>query len=339
MRSNSKIKSIFVFWSILLILITLSLSTTVFAGQYSIKELTISGGTIGGGTNLMANALSAIAVKYLGVNSTVLANATMAQVNVLQDGQAEISTAMAFQTYDAYKGIGDWKDKPFPDVRLLLPGDANPWHMAVLKNSDIYDIKDLVGKRVVVGKAGFTAEFVTKQLFKDLDMDYDKIIPSNLGHEDAAAALLSGKVDAYIIISSPPQATFTEITRAHDIRIIGLTEEEIAIVIKKAELPGVKRYILPAGIYKGNDEDILTPDIAIVYSCIASLPEDFVYGLVKNFWENLEFAALQWAKVSTFKIEDIQAFTSSAPWHIGAYKYYKEKGLVIPENMIPPEAK
>lgn len=339
MKSNSKIENIFVFLAILLIVITLSLSTTVFAEQYSLNALTFSGGSIGGGTNLMANALSAIAVHFLGINATVLSNSTLAQVSVLQKKEADIATVMGFQMSDAYNGIGDWKDKPFPEARLLIQGDINPVHMAVYKKSSIYDIKDLVGKRVVVGKKGFTSDYAIKQIFKGLDISYDKIIPIYLGHADAAAAILAGKVDAYVIISSPPQATFTQITRSHDIRIIGLTEEEVEKVVAKGVLPGCMRKIIPGGTYKGNNEDIIVPHVPLFFGCSASLPEDVVYGLIKNFWENLDFAGLQWAKVTTFKLEDIPAFTGITPWHIGAYKYYKEKGLVIPENMIPPEAK
>ena len=335
MKSNNKIENIFVFLSILLIVITLSLSTTVFAEQYSLDVLTYSGGTISGNSNLMANGISAIGKQFLGINGTVTSNPTMAQVLVLLENEADIATVMGYQTSDAYKGIGDWKDKPFPEVRLLLQGDPCGWVIAVLEDSSIHSIKDLVGKRVVVGKMGFVADDITRRLFKVLDISYDKITPLYLGNEDAAAGLLAGKADAYISMSTPSQ-TITEMTLAHNIRVIGLNEEEMEKTLKG--IPGCQRYILPGGTYKGNNEDILAPSFFLFYACKANLPEDVAYGLVKNFWEHQEFAALQYAGLALYKLEDIPSFTD-APWHIGAYKYYKEKGLVIPEDMIPPEAK
>jgi len=325
---------------LVLSIVFLSLSTGVLAEKskkgFSINTLTYSGGTIGGTSNLMANGLSAIGYKFLAIQGTVVSNPTMTQVMVLQENEADISTIVGYQGYFAYNGAPEYKGKPFPELRILFQGNRTAWHMAVLEGSPIYDIRDLKGKRVVVGKKGFFSENATKYLFSALGFSYNEITPVYLGHGDAMAALLSHKVDAYVVISDPPQPTLTQLAQAHKVRIIGLTEEEM----KKALIgfPGCIRFIIPGGTYKGNEKDILCPVSWMFYGCRSDLPEDVVYGLVKAFWENQDFAGLQWSKLADYKIEDIPDF-KSAPYHIGAYKYYKEKGLVIPEDMIPPEAK
>ena len=60
---------------------------------------------------------------------------------------------------------------------------------------------------------------------------------------------------------------------------------------------------------------------------------------IERVCDNQDFAAMQWAGFSTLTLEEVPTIKGSAPWHIGAYKYYKEQGLEIPEVMIPPEAK
>lgn len=302
---------------------------------YSVNRLTFSGGTIGGTSNLMANGLSAIGYKYLGIQGTVISNPTMTQVLVLQEKEADISTMVGYQGYFAYHNTSQWNREGFPELRTLLQGNRTTWHFAVMANSPIKDIKDLVGKKVVVGKKGFFSEDATKYLFEALNLDYSAIKPVYLGHPDAMAALLTGKVDAYAVVSDPPQPTFTQLTQGHNVRIIGLTEKELELAIQK--WPGSEPTIITGGTYKGNDKDILAPASWMLYGCRNELPEDVAYGLTKEFWENKEFAGLQWAKLATYKLEDVPKF-KTAPYHIGAYKYYKEKGLDIPEIMIPPEA-
>lgn len=306
--------------------------------EYSIDKLTISGGTVGGTSNLMANGIAAIGQEFLKLDCTVISNPTMTQVLVVQEGEADISTSVGYQMYFAYNGTTEWPGEPFPEVRTLYQGTRQAWHMAVMADSEIYSIRDLEGKKVVVGKAGFFSEDATKYLFKALNLDYDAINPSYLGHSDAMAALLNGKVDAYIVVTDPPHPTLTQLCQAHDVRIIGLDEADMKLALEN--WPGSEKVEFEAGIYAGEEnEEVITTAASWMFYCVRNdLPEDVAYGLTKYFWENQDFAGYQYANLAEYSIEDIPKFRT-APYHIGAYKYYQEVGLEIPEGMIPPEAK
>jgi TRAP-type uncharacterized transport system substrate-binding protein len=47
---------------------------------------------------------------------------------------------------------------------------------------------------------------------------------------------------------------------------------------------------------------------------------------------------MQWAALGEYEIEDIPLFVT-APYHVGALRYFKERGLKIPTVMVPPGSK
>ena len=88
------------------------------AENMSVDRLVVSGGTIGGTSNLSANAMASVIFKYCKIPTTITANSTFAQISVLQSKEADIATAVGYQAYDAYSG--SWKGTPYPEVRTLL---------------------------------------------------------------------------------------------------------------------------------------------------------------------------------------------------------------------------
>lgn len=301
----------------------------------TVDRLTVSGGSIGGTSNLSANALAAIIFKYCGTPTSITANSTFTQVTVLQSKEANISTAVGYQALDAYKGA--WKGDPYPDLRTLFQSNSQVYHYFVLKGSPIQGFMDLKGKRVVVGKKGFFAEDMTKRIHTALGLEYGKFFtPVNIGHSDASAALINGKVDAYVVMSNFPQPEAMELTESHPCKVLGLTKDEINKVVGK--FPDLIRVTIPAGTYKGMDSDAETLIGWMFYSCDKKLPDDLAYCTTKNFFENLDHAAIHYAELKKYNLKDTEKFIS-APYHKGALRYFKEKGLKVQDSMIPPEAK
>ena len=305
------------------------------AEKLSKDRLIVSGGTIGGTSNLSGNAMASVIFKYCKIPTTITANSTFAQVSVIQKKEADIATAVGYQAYDAYKGL--WKGAPYPDVRILLQSNMQVYHFITMKKSPIQNFMDLKGKRVVVGKKGFFAEDVTKRIHNALGLEYGKFFtPLFLGHSDAAASLVNGTIDAYVVMSNFPQPQVTEIAESHDCNVLGLGREIMDKVVGKD--PNLTKITIPAKSYKGMDKSADTVTAWMLYAADKSLPDDIAYCATKSFFDNLDYASVHYAELKNYKLKDIEGFTS-APYHKGALRYFKEKGLKIPDVMIPPEAK
>jgi len=63
-------------------------------------------------------------------------------------------------------------------------------------------------------------------------------------------------------------------------------------------------------------------------------PDDFVYEVVKKSFENVDIIIAFHASAKEMKPEAI--VHSPTPLHQGAAKYYKEKGIKIPDKLILP---
>ncbi|MCJ7638202.1 MAG: TAXI family TRAP transporter solute-binding subunit [Nitrososphaeraceae archaeon] len=329
-----KIKQLITFIGVSFLIIAVA-SSAISA----MENITISGGTIGGGSHLMANGVAIIARNYCGLSPTVVINPAQSQVDVVQAGDADISTAVGYHTFYAYNGLDRWKDNPFPEARSFAERPENMMQIVVLNESPIQKFSDLIGKRVVVGKQGMNAAMLGEVMFSALGIEYDKdVTPLYIGHADAVAALIAGKVDAYLVCAAFPQASVIEISEIAKggIRLVPLSEEEVKIIGEKTIIFN-PRIVPPT--YKGMEEEILTVGIPNVFVCRNDLPEEVAYNLTKAFYELLDVAALQSDALSHLKLENISLISGVAPWHMGSYRYYKEMGLEIPPEMVPPEAK
>jgi len=317
--------------------ITCLIMAMLVSVSFAQKNIVLSGGSIGSVANLGAVAVGSIAQKYCNMSPTVVSNPTTAQVDCLHNRDVDIAIATGYLTYDAYNGFGKWEGKPYKDIRCLLDRPNSQLQLVVPYNSPIRKIRDVVGKTIAFNKPGSTSAVFGKLMFEALGI-FDDFKSIQIGYRDAAALIKSNKADAMFVTGTFPHPTLAEITESMPggIRIISISEEDINTIIEK--YPQFVPTEIPSGAYKGMDETISTVEYVNVFACV-DLSEEEAYCITKHFWENQDFVALQWAALSRLKLEDIGSMKRLAPWHIGAYKYYKEVGLEIPPDMIPPEAK
>ena len=89
------------------------------------------------------------------------------------------------------------------------------------------------------------------------------------------------------------------------------------------------RTVIPMRFYPNavNKGDVLTFGVKATLVTSASVPDDVVYKLTKEIFENLDqfkgLVAAQWQLTKKGMLEGL-----TAPIHPGAMKYYKEAGLM-----------
>ena len=93
---------------------------------------------------------------------------------------------------------------------------------------------------------------------------------------------------------------------------------------------------------EGKQAVIKALDDAAGVKTLKDLPEDVVYEIVKAICEDKDKEDIQGSAFSLVKVNDFAEMTmqyANFPLHVGALKYYRERGLTIPSEVIPPEAK
>ena len=92
--------------------------------------------------------------------------------------------------------------------------------------------------------------------------------------------------------------------------------------------------MVKAGTYPGQEKAVKTIAQPNLLVCREDVPDDAIYQLTKTLFENPAFLK-QVHKMGTFITLDNALSGLPAPLHPGAYKFYKEKGLKIPDNLVP----
>jgi len=253
--------------------------------------------------------------------------------NTIRMSKNELDIAMseALVSYEAYRGIGRFKDKAITNHRLLWNSATTYMHWAVAQDSGVKTFEDLAGKLFNPSTIGGGGEYITEKVFGLLGFT-PKIYRAKLS--DAAEAVKDGRIVGFSYNGTLPTPIFVEVHAFRPIRILSLKEDQVKKVSET--YPFLVRKVIPANTYKDVPEAV-TVGLYSNFVANKEIPDDVIYEVVRTFWKHLPEIAKAFPLVANTKPEET-VLHATAPLHKGALKYYREIGLKIPEEAIPPEA-
>ena len=137
--------------------------------------------------------------------------------------------------------------------------------------------------------------------------------------------LRDGRVDVYIDNVPLNHAGVTELTLTNDMVFIPLPEASIAALDKV----GMSRQTVPAGSYKGLDQNYVTSSTGMVIMAHKDAPEAAVYAMAKTLVERKADLAKENPALADWNPEaGARPENAVLPLHPGAAKYYKERGWI-----------
>ena len=195
----------------------------------------------------------------------------------------------------------------------------------IIAKPGIDSVDDLMGLNVSVGDAGSGVEFNAKQILSAYGITFDDINKQNLSFGASADAFKDGKIDAFFCTAGAPTTAVAELATTNEISVITIDDEHAAKLI--ADYPFYTQYPIPAGTYKGVDEDAKTVAVKATLIVSEKLSEDVVYNMTKAIFENKDEIAVahpKGAEIDTaYAVEGV-----SVPFHPGAEKYFREIGVI-----------
>ena len=142
--------------------------------------------------------------------------------------------------------------------------------------------------------------------------------------------ITSGELAGAVFVGGVPFPTLAQLDAEGALDTISLSPEQIAAIIK--QIPEITPSVIPAHTYPSLTQDYHT--IGLYNFAVGSkdLPDDLVYELVKAVFENHD----DLVKAHPSAVETIPANVSRntvLPFHPGALRYYREKGIKIPDQL------
>lgn len=251
--------------------------------------------------------------------------ASKANIFLIEDKEADMAIVQNDVMDYAYKGTDLFENEKTGGFSTMAACYSEICQVVADPNSGIETIADLKGKRVSVGDAGSGVEFNAKQILEAYGVTFDDIKKQNLSFSDSANAMKDGKIDAFFCTAGAPTTAIMELATTNDIKVLNVDGAEAEKLM--TDYPFYASYTIPAGTYKGMDEDTTTVAVKATLIVSNDLPEETVYYLTKDLFESKDSIAAGHSKGAELDLE-YAVSSISVPFHPGAEKYYREVGVI-----------
>ncbi|HPY94670.1 MAG TPA: TAXI family TRAP transporter solute-binding subunit [Clostridia bacterium] len=310
----------------LVLLLTLALVLTSLSVLAETTYLGITTGGTAGTYYPLGGEIAALWMKHIPGLDVSVQSSGGSKDNILKmnNKEADLGTVQNDVMYYAYQGDQDFFAgeviDSFVAIGYLYPELVQ---VVVAADSDIKTIADLKGKNVSVGAVGSGVYFNAVQLLGEAGLTLEDIKPQHLSFDESATSFQNRQLDAFFVTAGLPNPAIMDVDSKRDVRLIGLTDEQMAALQEKYAF--YVPVVVPAGAYKGILEDVTVPAVGAVLICGKDLDEELVYQMTKVLYENKD-------EMTHAKKEFISAETGvegiPVPFHPGAERYFKEKGLL-----------
>ncbi|MGE5485904.1 MAG: TAXI family TRAP transporter solute-binding subunit [Ignavibacteriales bacterium] len=257
---------------------------------------------------------------------------SIANLRLLSEATADIGLTSTVQ-YEIALNKTDWaKDADFTKLRALFPVYPSPITIFSVKGKGIKSLNDLNGKIVCPGPKQAGGDIFLGRIMQLYGIKPKSIVNANFS--DLVQILKDGQADVAIVEGGHPHSTASELEQTHQVEYYEMSPEEVKKISET--FPAYQEIKLGEGLkyMKPGTRAVTTWSYAAVKM---GFSEDLAYQITKLSWENQSDLLAAVAAAKDMKTENIEKL--NIPLHPGAIKYYKEKGISVPDKLIPPEYK
>lgn len=269
--------------------------------------------------------------KVKGVDTAVVeTGASVDNLRRLARKQIDFGLVTTNTGFEAYKGIGEYKDKAV-DNRLLWVYVAAPQNVILRADSGVTTLEGLKGKKFNPGLRGSSTEKTTEAVFKLLGIEIDPVRGSTTDIVDAikdnrAIGYVKSGAGNKLDGSTMDIATFTKLN------VLSLTPEQAAKI--RDAMPEIGVIDVPAGAGEGVPA-YTTWSFGVAAHATPDMDEETAYQITKAVMEDDSVQANAMAELKGADLAETTLKYGSVPLHPGAARYLREKGHAIPDRLAP----
>ncbi len=303
---------------------------TAGAQAQQTKQLSIATGGTGGVYYPLGGGFGNILGKEIpGVTATAqVTGGSVANLQLIASGKADICFTQVDAAWDAINGKDKFPTKlPITALAVMYP---NHMHAVTVEGTGVNKVEDMKGKRISTGSPGSATEVYAIRVLEAAGLDHSKdIVKERLGVAESVNALKDKKIDGFFWVGGLPTAGVTDLAATPNTKIKILDISHFTQQMNAKYGPLYAEATIPAATYKGMDKDAKNNTVWNIMAVNASMSEDLAYQLTKIMLEKREDLALVHKEALNIKLEWQTSSRAGIPWHPGALKYFKEKGMKV----------
>ena len=202
--------------------------------------------------------------------------ASVENINLILNGEAELAIAMQDSVVQAYEGFGAF-EKAEPDLRAMMRLWPNYVQLVTVASTGIKSVEDLKGKRVGIGAPNSGVELNARMIYEAYSMTYEDSDVDYLSYGEAIDQMKNGQCDAAFVTSGLPNATVSELAFSYDMVIVPIDGEGRDNLIEK--YPFFSASTIPANTYN-NKEDVESVFVYNIMLVNKDVSDDMVYDML-----------------------------------------------------------
>jgi uncharacterized protein len=300
----------------------------VVATAYASKNLSIGTGATGGVYYALGGGLAKVLTDKL-PGTQVTAEVTGASVDNLKfikAGKMDIGFTMADSASDAVQGLEKFKDAPV-EARTLVSLYPNHVQVVTIAGSGINKMADLKGKRISTGSPGSGTEVVALRILEALGIEKD-VTRERLSINESVNAMKDRKIDAFVWVGGLPTAAVTDLATTPGVKIKLLDNADLVDAMNKKYGKLYSKGVIPTFAYPGQTDSATNIQVWNLLVVDAKMSDDLAYQITKTVFDNQESLVNVHKEAANISLKN-QGGTSPIPYHAGAKKYFKEKGVTV----------
>ena len=292
------------------------------AGAADAQNLRLMTGPQGGSWYPLGGAIQGMG-EEVGASIQVLPGGGVANVQGVQNGDADLGFANSISTVDAIEGREPFEG-PADNVCNLATLYPQYFQIVVPQSLGVESVQDFAGKRLATQPVGNTAEQVTRAVLEAAGLSYDDMAAVDyVSYSDGVALMQDGNAEVFTLGTTIPASAIMDLANSTEISLVGLDEEFIGRMRDEIN-PGYTGFTIPAGTYPGQDEDVTAVGYATHVVARCDLEAAVVEELLGQMWENRQDLAAIAAAMEGITLEDM-AQDVGVPMHEGATAFYQSQ--------------
>jgi uncharacterized protein len=296
------------------------------------QNLSIATGGTGGVYYPLGGGMAAVLSKYVpGMQATAeVTGGSVANLQLIGTGKPYLAMTMVDAGLDAYKGQDKFTGKPVP-VRTLMVMYPNRMHVVSIEGTGVTKMSDLKGKRVSTGSGGSATEVMAFRVIEAAGLDKDKDMKrERLGVAESVNALKDRKIDAFFWVGGLPTAAVTDLANSPGVKIKMIDHANLVAAMNKKYGNLYVQDTIGKDVYKGMEADNKQATVMNLLVANQNMAEKTAYNIVKTVFEHRDELIRVHKEAENFKLENQKtAAAGGIPWHPGAARYFKEKGVKL----------
>lgn len=291
-------------------------------------KLVIATGGTGGVWYPMGGAMANVLTKAL-PNTSATAEVTggsVDNVKLLAAGKTDIGFSMVDTAWEGVTGTGKFKEKV--PMRTLAVVHPLVMHVVTLEGRGVEKMSDLKGKRISTGSPGSGTEVMALRILEAYGIDPAKDVQrERLSVSEAANALRDRKIDVFLHAAGVPLPAVTDIAATPALKVKLIDHADAVDGLAKKYGPIYARGRIPAKTYPGQERESQTVNVWGVLYVSEKMSEKLAYDVVKTLFEKQPDLVLAHRESANMTLENQAIGASPVPWHPGALRFFKEKGI------------